>query len=192
MTQLIIGLMLFIGGHSIAIVAPRWRDAMVARMGEFPWKGLYSLVSIAGLAFIVHGYALARSEPIVLYVPPTWLRHVAFLLMAVVFPLLIASHIPGRIKDRIKHPTTFAVKIWAVAHLLANGNLADVLLFATFLAWAVAALISAKRRPRPPTPALPHAAVNDAVAIAVGLGLYVAFVLWLHPILLGMPLIGIR
>jgi uncharacterized membrane protein len=189
-TQLTIGLILFIGGHSIAIVMPRWRDAMVAKIGEFPWKGLYSLVSIAGLVLIVHGYAVARSEPTVLYLPPTWLRHVAFLLMAGVFPLLIASHIPGRIKDGIKHPTTFAVKIWAVAHLLTNGNLADVVLFGTFLAWAVAALISAKRRPRPPAPTLPRANFNDAVAIVVGLGLYVAFVLWLHPILIGMPLVG--
>lgn len=190
MTQLIIGLILFIGGHSIAIVAPGWRDAMVARIGELPWKGLYSLVSIAGLVLVVHGYAVARSEPVVLYLPPTWLRHVAFLLMAVVFPLLLASHIPGRIKERIKHPTIFAVKIWAVAHLLANGNLADVLLFGAFLAWAIVALISAKRQPRPPAPALPRAAVNDAVAIVVGLGLYVAFVLWLHPLLIGMPLVA--
>jgi uncharacterized membrane protein len=190
MTQLIIGLILFIGGHSISIVAPGWRAAMVAKIGEFPWKGLYSLISIAGLVLIVQGYAIARGEPVVLYLPPAWLRYVAFLLLVFVFPLLIASHIPGRIKDRIRHPTTIAVKIWAFAHLLANGNLADVVLFGSFLAWAVVALISAKRRPRPPVPGLPRAGFNDAVAIVVGLGLYVAFVLWLHPILIGMPLIG--
>ena len=191
MTALIVGLILLLGIHSISIVAPGLRDTMAATLGEWPWKGLYSVISIAGFVLIVNGYAAARMEPTVLYVPPGWLRHVAFLLLVFVFPLLIASHVPGRIKARIKHPSVFAVKIWAFAHLLANGTLADVLLFGAFLAWAVVDLVSVKRRAAPrPAPAVPASGWNDAVAVIGGLGLYVAFVLWLHPLLIGMPLVG--
>lgn len=190
MTTLVAGLIVFLGIHSISIFAQGARDAMLSKLGEGPWKGVYSIVSIIGLVLIVNGYAAARMEPTVLYVPPGWLRHVAFLLLLFVFPLVLATHFPGRIKATLKHPMIIGVKIWAVAHLLANGNVADVMLFGSFLAWAVVDLISVKRRAPRAVPGFRAAPWNDAVAVIGGLGLYVAIVLWLHPLLIGMPLVG--
>ena len=166
------------------------RDARLAKLGEGPWKGLYSIISIIGLVLIVYGYGAARMEPIVLYAPPSWLRHPAFVLMLFVFPLVLATHFPGRIRSKLKHPMIISVKIWAFAHLLANGNLADVLLFGAILAWAVADLISVKRRASRPVPGFVAASWNDAIVVIGGLGLYVAFIIWLHPMLIGMALVG--
>jgi uncharacterized membrane protein len=190
MTLLIAGLVIFLGIHSISIVAPSLREQMLTKLGEGPWKGLYSLISIIGLVLIVYGYGAARLEPTVLYVPPSWLRHFAFVLLLLVFPLVLATHFPGRIKAKLKHPMIIGVKLWALAHLLANGNLADVLLFGAILAWAVADLISVKRRAARPVPGFPPSGWNDAIAVVGGLGVYVAFVLWLHPMLIGMALLG--
>src|SRR2546423_6922256 len=150
MAWLILGLALFLGMHSVSIVAPGWRDAQVARRGEMPWKGIYTVVSIVGFVLLVVGYGAARHSPIVLYEPPSWGRELALLLMLPVFPLFIATYLPGRIKATVKHPTLVAVKLWAVAHLFANGTLADVLLFGGFLAWAVADRISMRHRPQRP------------------------------------------
>ena len=147
MLVLVVGLVIFLGVHSVSIVAPGWRTATVARLGERPWKGLYSLASAVGLALIVIGYGMARRDPVVLYTPPAALRHLALVVMLPVFPLLFAAYLPGRIRAAAKHPFLLAVKLWALAHLLANGMLADVLLFGGFLAWAVADRISVKRRP---------------------------------------------
>ena len=190
MTILIIGLTIFLGIHSISIAAPGLRNTMVARLGEWPWKGLYSLISIIGLALIVNGYGAARIEPVILYLPPSWLRHLAFALMLLVFPLLLSTYFPGRIKAKLKHPMIISVKIWALAHLLANGNLADVLLFGAILAWAVADLISVKRRAERAVPGFPATGWNDAIAVIGGLGIYLAFVMWLHPMLIGVAIIG--
>lgn len=188
MGWLILGLVIFLGVHSISIFAEPWRGRMARRLGEWPWKGLYSVVAIAGFVLIVCGYGLARQDPTWLYMPPTWMRHVAFLLLLPVFPLLLAAYFPGRIQATLKHPMLVAVKLWALAHLLTNGAAADVLLFGSILAWAVADRISLKhRRPRP-VPALPRSNWNDAIAVAGGLAIYLAFVLWLHRILIGMPL----
>jgi len=186
MSLLILGLALFLGIHSISIVAPGWRDAQAARLGENAWKGLYTLLSLTGFALIVFGYGQARLEPVVLYVPPTALRHVAALLMLPVFVLLVAAYVPGRIKAAAKHPMLAATKLWATAHLLANGNLADVLLFGGFLAWAVADRISMKRRVQRPLPGAPAGRFNDAIALVLGLGLYVAFVAVGHRWLIGV------
>ena len=139
--------MIFLGNHSVSIVAPGWRTATVARLGERPWKGLYSLASAVGLGLIVVGYGMARKDPVVLYTPPAALRHLALVVMLPVFPLLFAAYLPGRIRAAAKHPFLLAVKPGPLAHLLANGMLADVLLFGSFLAWAVADRISVKRRP---------------------------------------------
>src|ERR1700678_288364 len=128
MDVLILGLVLFLGVHSIAFVAPGWRERARSRFGEGAWKGLYSVVSLVGFVLIIYGFGLARRVPVVLYSPPIWLRHLAFLLMLPVFPLLIAAYLPGRIKTLVKHPMLVSVKLWAFAHLLANGLLADVLL----------------------------------------------------------------
>ena len=186
MTLLIVGLVLFLGVHSVAIVAPAWRDAQLAQRGEGAWKGLYSVVSIAGFVLLVWGYGLARQSPVVLYTPPTALRHVALLLMLPVFPLLFAVYLPGRIKTATKHPMLLATKFWALAHLLANGTLADVLLFGGFLAWAVADRISLKRRPQRPLRTAPARPLNDVIAIVGGLVVYAAFVGWLHAWLIGV------
>ncbi|HUY84607.1 MAG TPA: NnrU family protein [Steroidobacteraceae bacterium] len=191
MTTLVLGLCVFFGMHSIAIVAPDWRDRMRGRLGERTWKGLYALISLAGLVLIVHGFALTRAAPVVLYTPPPWMRHVTFLLMLPVFPLLIAAYLPGRIKAASKHPMLAAVKFWAFAHLLMNGRLADVLLFGGFLAWAVADRISLKRRPAAlALRTAPPGRWNDAIAIVVGLALYVFFVGWAHRWLFGVSPLG--
>jgi uncharacterized membrane protein len=191
MTYLIAGLVIFLGVHSISIVAWGWRDSMFARMGEAAWKGLYSAISIVGFVLIVYGYGVARRDPVVLYSPPYWMRHVTALLMVPVFPALISAYFPGRIKAALKHPMLVAVKLWAFAHLLANGTLADVLLFGSFLAWAVADRVSLKRRPVRAIRTAPQRPVNDVIAIGVGLALYVVFVFWLHALWFGVyPMAG--
>ncbi len=125
MPVLIIGLVVFLGIHSVSIVAPHWRSATIARVGEKTWKGLYSLAAGVGLALVIVGFGLARRDPVVFYSPPAALRHFSLLLMVPVFPLLLATYFPGRISAAAKHPTLVAVKLWAVAHLLANGTLAE-------------------------------------------------------------------
>jgi uncharacterized membrane protein len=191
MSLLILGLVLFLGIHSVSILAPGWRDAQAARLGEMPWKGVYAVVSIVGFALLVYGYGLARQAPVVLYTPPKGLRHAALLLMLPVFVLLLAAYLPGRIKTATKHPMLLATKLWATAHLLANGTLADVLLFGGFLAWAVADRISLKRRAPRPLPGMgPPRVLNDVIALVAGLGLYVLFVVWAHAWLIGVRPVG--
>jgi uncharacterized membrane protein len=187
---LVAGLIVFFAVHSVAIVNEPWRDRVAARIGEGPWRGVYSLISLLGLVLIVWGYGLARLQPVALYAPPTWLRHITLLLMVPVFPLLLAAYLPGRIKATAKHPMLAAVKLWAFAHLLANGMVADVLLFGSFLVWGVVDRISLKHRAERPVPGLPPTRLNDAIAILAGLGLYVAFLFWLHRWLFGVSPIG--
>lgn len=191
MIVLVLGLVLFLGTHAVSIVNEPWRDRMAAKMGAERWKGLYSLLAIAGFVLIVWGYGLARHQPVVLYVPPTWLRHLAMLLLVPVFPLLLVPYLPGRISAAVQHPMLLAVKLWAVAHLLANGMLADVILFGAFLVWAVADRISVKRRRPRPVPGAPRSPANDIIIVVAGLALYVAIVLWLHMWLIGVPPMGL-
>lgn len=189
MLVLVAGLVVFLGIHSVSIVAPRWRSATVARIGEQPWKGIYSVVAAVGIVLLVVGYGIARRSPVVVYTPPTMLRHLALLVMLPVFPLFFAAYLPGRIKSAAKHPMLLAVKFWAIAHLLANGTLADVLLFGGFLAWAIADRISVKRRAPDPTrvvPGAPPGPLNDAIAIVVGLAVYALIVFWLHRVAFGV------
>lgn len=194
MLWLIVGLVLFLGVHSVSIVSPLGRNALAQRMGENAYKGVYTLVSFAGLALIIWGYGLARQAPVLLYTPPTGLRHVAALLMLPVFVLLLAAYLPGRIQRAAKHPMLLAVKLWALAHLLANGTLADVLLFGGFLAWAVADRISVKRRGAAGllrvAPQVQGRAFNDAIAVVGGLALYAVTVVWLHAWLIGVRPMG--
>ena len=191
MTLLILGLLTFLGVHSISIFAPGWRAAQTERRGDAAWKGIYSLVSIAGFLLLIYGYGVARQSPVVLYTPPTFTRHIALLLMLPVFPLLFAAYLPGRIKAGAKHPMLLAVKLWALAHLLANGTLHDVTLFAAFLVWAVADRISVKRRPvARPVPGAPPSPMNDAIAVVGGLAAYAVFVLWAHLKLIGVSPLG--
>ena len=187
MLLFIVGLVIFLGIHSVAIVSPGWREAQIAQRGEGAWKGLYSVVSIVGFALLIYGYGLARHSPVVLYTPPTMLRHIALLLMIPVFPLLLAAYLPGRIQTAAKHPMLLAVKIWATAHLLANGTLVDVLLFGAFLVWAALDRIAAKRRAQPrAVPGARPSSLNDLKAIAGGLVLYAVFLVWGHAWLIGV------
>ncbi len=184
MTLLVIGLIVFLGIHSVSIVAKPWRDGFVARRGEGAWKGLYSLVALVGFVLLIYGYGLARQAPVVLYTPPTGLRHLALVLLLPVFPLLLAAYLPGRLQRAARHPMLVATKLWALAHLLANGTLADVLLFGGFLAWAVADRISVKRRPA--RPAAAGSTTNDVLAVVGGLVIYGVFVMWAHAWLFGV------
>ncbi|MEQ8205209.1 MAG: NnrU family protein [Woeseia sp.] len=190
MTTLVLGLFLFLGIHSVSIVAGGFRDRLVARSAH-GWKAFYTVVAIAGFYFIATGYAAARMEPVVLYMPPLWLRHVAALLLLPVFILFFAPYLPGRIKTATRHPQLIAVKLWALAHLLVNGMLADVVLFGSILAWAVADRISMKRRSARPVPGAPPAVVNDALLIVIGIGAYVLMVTWLHKAWIGVAPFGI-
>jgi len=189
MTVLLLGLVLFFGVHSVSIAAPGWRQARIARMGERPWKGLYSIAAGVGLALLIVGYGMARRDPTDLYNPPPALRHLALLVMLPVFPLLFAAYLPGRIRSAARHPMLLATKLWATAHLLANGTLADVLLFGGFLLWAVADRIAVKRR----APALAHEVPvappgrrNDLIAIVGGLLVYALFMFGGHRWLTGV------
>jgi uncharacterized membrane protein len=190
MNTLITGLILFLGIHAVAIVAPSWRERMVARMGEWPWKGVYSVVAIIGFVLIVRGYGEARQSTDVLYVPPAEMRYLAAGIMLPVFPLLFAAYLPGRIKAAVKHPMLLATILWALAHLVANGTKADVLLFGSFLVWAVADRMSVATRPPRAIRTAPPRPANDAIAIVVGLAVYAAFVLWLHARWFGVPIVA--
>ncbi len=190
MTYLVAGLLLFFGVHSIAIVAPAWRDGMAAKLGDAPWKAIYSLVSVIGFVMLVHGYGLARAEPTVLYTPPVvdaprWPRCSC----CRCFRCCCATYLPGRIKAAVKHPMLTATKAWALAHLLVNGNLADVLLFGGFLAWAVADRIAVGKRAvqRKPMVTGAPSRMNDVLAVVGGLALYVVFVAWAHQRFIGVP-----
>lgn len=187
MEILLVGLALFLGVHSISIFSQPFRDRVAIRFGERSWQALHGLISVIGLAFIVWGYGLVRQEPMVLYTPSLWLRHVALLLLLPMFPLLLATYLPGRIRQAVGHPMLAATKLWAFAHLLANGMLHDVLLFGAFLIWAVADRISMKWRSPPPAPVAPPSKLNDLVAIVGGLVLYAWFLLHGHAWLFGVP-----
>ena len=188
MSFLVLGLILFLGTHSIRIVADGWRTARVARLGENRWKGLYSLASALGLGLIVWGYGLARAEPVELWAPPTWSRHVAALLTLPAFILITAAYVPGsRIKAAIGHPMVAGVKVWAIAHLLSNGNLADVLLFGAFLLWAVLDFRSARQRDRAAGRVYrPGTVARDGLVVAVGAGVWALFAGFLHLWLIGV------
>jgi uncharacterized membrane protein len=180
MNTLIVGLVIFFGVHSISIVAPAWRDAAAARIGPSIWRLIYSLLSLIGFVLMVRGYRLAGHDPVVLYSPPPALTWIALVLMVPVFPLLFAAYLPGRLRDAAKHPMLAATKFWALAHLLTNGTLAAVLLFGSFLAWAVADRISFKRRVQRPIRTAPPGRRNDLIAVVAGLVVYLLFVAWAH------------
>lgn len=186
MIVFIVGLIVFLGIHSVAIVAPAWRDAQIAR-SQGAWKAIYSVVSIIGFVLLVYGFGIARQVTPVVWSPPVFMRHIALLVMLPVFPLLLAAYLPGRIQAAAKHPMLLAVKFWALAHLLANGSLVDIILFGSFLAWAVADRIAVKRRlVQHVVPGAPRRRANDAIALVGGLVLYAAFLLVVHRWLIGV------
>jgi uncharacterized membrane protein len=194
-TLLVLGLVIFLGTHSFSM-ARGPRAALVARIGEGPYKGLYSLVSLIGIVLVAIGYGQYRASGYIpVWDPPVWTRHLALLLVLVAFICFVAAYLPGRIKARLKHPMLAGVKIWALAHLIANGDLGSILLFGSFLAWAVMARISAKRRDvaaQHGGTAAPAGWRNDMLAVAIGVAVYLAFVFWLHPWLIGVPVLPMR
>ena len=187
---LIIGLIIFIGSHVFVSMRDE-RAKLVARLGEWPYKGLFSLVSLVSLGLIIYGFALYRREGIIpLWYPPDFLRHVTDALMWPAFVLVAAAYIPGNIKKTVKHPMLAGVKLWAFAHLIVNGDLGGIVLFGSILAWAVYDRISLKRRTDPGAPPIPVGDwKNDAVAVLVGTLVYLAVGFVFHP-LAGLPVFG--
>ncbi len=192
MAILILGLVLFLGVHSVRIVADGWRSATIARIGEKPWKGLFALASVAGFVLIVIGFGLARRNPVYLWESPMVLRHVSGLLMLIAFVLLVATYVPrNAIKAKLHHPMVLSVKVWALAHLLANGNLADVVLFGSFLVWAVFSFRAARRRDRAAATVYPPGtASGTAITLIVGVVAWAGFAFWAHGLLFGVRPFG--
>ncbi|EIM29572.1 NnrU family protein [Microvirga lotononidis] len=195
MTLLIVGLVLFLGIHSFSMARGR-RAELIGRIGEGPYKGLYSILSLAGIVLIAIGFGHYRANGYIpVWDPPVWTRHLALLLVWLAFICIAAAYLPGRIKTALKHPMLAGVKIWAVAHLLANGDLGSILLFGSILIWAVLARISAKRRDvaaQHGGTAAPAGWRNDVLAVVIGTLAYLAFAFWLHPWLIGVPVLPTR
>jgi uncharacterized membrane protein len=192
MAILILGLFLFLGVHSVRIVGEGWRAQTIRRIGAQPWKGVYSIASVVGFALIVWGFGLARQQPVQLWGPPAGMRHLAALLTLIAFVLLAAAYFPGNgIKARVHHPMVLAVQVWALAHLLANGNLAHVLLFGSFLVWAVFSFSAARRRDRLAGTVYPPGKRSATITtLVVGVATWALFAFWLHGLLIGVRPIG--
>ncbi|MEF7616906.1 NnrU family protein [Aquincola sp. MAHUQ-54] len=192
MTALIAGLLLFLGLHSVRIFAPQWRSRQIAARGEKAWKGLYSLVSLAGLVLIVWGYGQTRAAPMWLWVPPLGMRHAAALLTLLSFILIAAAYVPrNALKARLHHPMVLGVKVWAFAHLLANGTVADVLLFGSFLAWAIVLYAVSRRRDRAAGVTYPPGTAGGTLrAVAAGAAAWAVFAFWAHEWLIGIAPLG--
>lgn len=192
MSYLILGLVLFIGVHSVRIVAEGWRTRTIARIGEKPWKGVYAVLSLIGFGLIIWGFSQARAMPVQLWNPPVAMRHLAAPLTLVAFVLLAAAYVPGNgVKSRLHHPMVLAVKVWALAHLLATGNLAHVLLFGSFLAWSVGSFSAARRRDRASAAVYPPGqSMRTAATVVVGTLAWAVFALWLHGRWIGIRVVG--
>lgn len=188
MTLLILGLLIFLGVHSVRIFAEDWRTAQRKQRGENAWKGIYSVASIAGFALLVWGYGAARQAPVLLWDAPAWARHPVALLMLVSFVLLAAAYVPRNgIRARLHHPMVLGVKVWALAHLLANSTLADLLLFGSFLLWAVLNFRAARARDRAAGTVYPAGTTAATLAtVAAGIGAWAVFTFWAHRVLIGV------
>jgi uncharacterized membrane protein len=188
MIVLILGLVIFLGVHSVRIFGEGWRSGMIRRLGDGPWKGVYSLASAVGLVLIVWGYGLARLDPVILWDPPVWSRHVALLLNLLAFILFAAYLLPaGFIKAKLGHPMLLSVKVWALAHLIANGTLADVILFGSFLIWAILDFRAARQRDRVAgTVRIAGPPRNDVLVVLVGAVIWGALVWRVHLWLVGV------
>ena len=192
MVYLVLGLVLFLGVHSVRIVAEGWRTQTMARLGEGPYKGIYTVVSLVGLGLIIWGFGVARETPTMLWMPPRGMRHAAALLTLIAFVFLAAAYVPrNAIKARLHHPMVLAVKTWALAHLLSNGSLAHVILFGSFLAWGVANFIAARKRDRALGTRYPAGNLaGTATTVVVGVAAWAVVALWLHGALIGIRPLG--
>ncbi len=188
MTIFVLGLVLFLGIHSVRMLAPQWREDKIKELGEGSWKGMYSVLSLVGLAIMIYGYAYAQPEAPIIYITPVWTRHLAFLLVAIAFVSMMVGNLPpGRLKPALKHPMLLAVMIWAFAHLTVNGDLASIILFGSFLIWSIWNRIAVSHR-TDPLPQ-PGSITYDLVAIVSGLIIWVLFIWKLHEWLIGVPLV---
>ena len=168
MILLVAGMAVFLGMHLVRVVAPGFRAAMIDRLGPLGWRGVYSLVSLAGFAALLLGYANVRWDSPVLWGPaPGWLHMAVGLLMLPVLAALFAAFLPGRIRATLRHPMLLATAAWAAMHLAVNGRLADLLLFGGFLAWSLVVVLAAFRRPWTP-PARTPSLAWDAAALVAG------------------------
>ena len=192
MRVLLLGLAIFLGVHSVRIFADGWRTATIARIGAQRWKAAYAIASLAGFGLLVWGFGLARMQPVQLWSPPLALRHLAILLTVLAFVLLVAAYVPGNgIKARVHHPMVLSVKVWALAHLLVNGNAAHVVLFGGFLAWAVLNFIAARRRDRAAGTNYGTGHLSATLTTCVlGVVVWAAFAFWLHGWLIGVRPLG--
>jgi uncharacterized membrane protein len=188
MGLLVTGLIVFLGLHSIRIFAEDWRTRTIAKVGDKTWKGVYSLISLVGFALIVWGFSIAREEPVFVWAPPVGMRHLASLLTLIAFVLLAATYVPGNsIKARLHHPMVLSVKVWALSHILANGNLAHILLFGGFLVWAVLCFRAARKRDRAANTVYPAGKLPATVAtLLVGVFAWAGFAMWAHGVLIGV------
>lgn len=188
MTALIVGLIVFIGVHSVRVVADDCRTRLIEKVGRNTYRGMYGALSLLGLVLIIAGYGAARTTPVVLWQPPVWLIHLAILLTVPAFVFVAASVLPRtRIRSRVGHPLLLGVKTWAIAHLMANGTLADVILFGAFLLWSVVAYASARRRDRNAATVYPVGSPwRDVIAVVGGLVAWAVFAIWLHSLLIGV------
>jgi uncharacterized membrane protein len=192
MAILLLGLVIFLGIHSTRIVADDWRSAQISRRGAQTWKLGYTVVSLAGFALLLWGFGLARHDAQVLWNPPVGLRHLAALLTLVAFVLLAATYVPrNSIKARLHHPMVIAVALWALAHLMVNRTLADLLLFGSFLIWAVASLLAARRRDRVAHTRYAAGTMAGTLGtVVVGVVAWAAFAFWLHGLWIGVKPLG--
>ncbi|OYU26560.1 MAG: protein NrnU [Burkholderiales bacterium PBB2] len=192
MLELILGLVIFLGVHSLRIVAEGWRSAQIARMGPQRWKLVYTLLSLLGFGLIVWGFGLARQTPVALWAVPKGMNHLAALLTLLAFVLLAAAYVPGNaIKAKLRHPMILSVKVWALAHLVANNTLAELLLFGGFLVWAVLCFRAARQRDRAQPPAaLPSSAAGTALTVLIGAAAWAGFAFWAHAAWIGVRPLG--
>ncbi len=189
---LIAGLLIFLGTHSIRIFADGWRTAMIARLGALGWKGLIGVLSLLGFGLLVWGYGATRADPVALWLPPLWTRHLAALLTLPAFILVVAAYVPGnRFKTLFGHPMVAGTKAWALAHLLANGNLADVILFGSFLLWAAFSFKASRQRDRSEGRSYPAGpASRTVITVVVGVLVWAVFAMKLHGVLIGVRPFG--
>jgi uncharacterized membrane protein len=192
MAFLICGLVLFLGCHSLRVGPESFRDGLVQRFGAGGFKGLYSLISLIGFALIIWGYGLARANPTMVWLPPVATRHIALLLMLPALILMVATYIPGNVlKAKLHHPMVLSVKVWAAAHLISNGNLADIVLFGSFLIWAVLSFRSARQRDRAnPTEATASKPLSLILTLVLGTGAWAALIMGVHRLLFGVSPLG--
>lgn len=191
MLPLVLGLLLFFAVHLVP-TSPSLRDGLVERFGANAYRIGFSILSLIGFVLIVAGYHKLQLMPgknPVLWDPPSWTRHIAFLLMLPAMILLVAAFVPSRIRSAVKHPMLAAIKAWALAHLLVNGDLGSLVLFGAFLAFAVYDRISIKHR-AVTIPPSPPGALNDVLVVVGGLALFVFMLLWGHGALVGVPIVS--